>query len=134
MRDVIDAAWGANRGKVFESDVRSILTPVLAPEYPRVGGFWDRKGNEIDLVGLRPKDRGMLLVEVKAKRLRRTEAGRVLRDLQGKASIVPYEAREARLGLAAIKVEGREKLESEGHRIWELGDIVEASRRTPIDG
>ena len=98
---------------------------MLATEFPQVGWFWDRKRNEIDLVGIDGKKRRMLLVEVKTRRLREAKAKRVLSDLEGKASHVPYEAKELTLGLVAIDVEGREDLEAEGHRVWELEDLLE---------
>ncbi len=132
LRGIIDAGWGAHKGKAFEAEVGACLTPGLATEFPRVGGYWDRSGNEVDLVGLRPKDRRMLLVEVKAKRLTRARARRAIRDLADKAQVVPYEAREVELGLAALKVDGREDLEAEGVRVWELEEILEASRVSPL--
>ena len=107
LHEIIQAGWGDHRGKTFEAEVRSILSPVLAMEFPQVGWFWDRKRNEIDLVGIDGKKRRMLLVEVKTRRLRESEARRVLRDLEAKVSYVPYEAKELILGLEALEVEGR---------------------------
>jgi AAA+ ATPase superfamily predicted ATPase len=132
LLDVIEAGWGAHRGLAFEGEVRSILTPPLATEFPEVGGFWDRKGNEIDLVGLDVKRRRMLLVEVKARRLSEAEARRVLHDLEAKVSHVPFEAKEHILGLAALRIGGRKDLEESGHRVWELGDLLDASRTSPL--
>jgi len=132
LHEIIERGWGDHKGKAFEGEVRSILSPVLATEFPQVGWFWDRQRNEIDLVGVDHERRRMLLVEVKTRRLRMSEARRILRNLEAKASHVPYEARELALGLVAIEVEGREDLEAEGHRVWELDDILEASRGSPL--
>jgi AAA+ ATPase superfamily predicted ATPase len=130
--EIIEAGWGDHRGKAFEGEVRSILSPVLATEFGQVGWFWDRRRNEIDLVGIDVRKRKMLLVEVKASRLRETKAKRVLTDLEAKASHVPFEEKELDLGLVAIGVEGREDLEAEGHRVWELEDVLDASRGSPL--
>ena len=132
LREIIQAGWGDHKGKAFEAEARSILSPRLATEYSNVGWFWDRRGNEIDLVGIDGKGRRMLLVEMKAKRLRFAEARRVLRDLEAKARHVPYQPREVLLGLVACGVEGMEDLEAEGVRVWELEDLLEASRGSPL--
>ena len=132
LREVIDAGWGAHKGTAFEGEVRSCLSSLLVMEYPKVAPYWDRKGNEIDLVGLRHKDRRMLAIEIKAKKLSPKKARSVIHDLEAKLPTVPYEAREVTLGLAALSVGGRRDLEAEGHRIWELKDILEASRGRPL--
>jgi AAA+ ATPase superfamily predicted ATPase len=131
LREVIDAGWGDHKGKAFEAEVRSALSPLLSTEFSQVGGYWDRKGTEIDLVGLNHKAGQMLLIEVKAKRLTQAKARRVLRDLEAKIPMIPYEAKDVNLGLAALAIEGRADLEAEGHRIWELDDILEASLGSP---
>ncbi len=133
LREIIQAGWGDHKGNTFEAEARSILSPVLATEFPEVGWFWDRKGNEIDLVGVDPRGRRMLLVEVKTKRLRETAARRVLRDLEGKTRHVPYQPREVLLGLVTLGVEGRKDLEAEGYWVWELEDLTRASRGSPLD-
>jgi len=132
LNDIIDAGWGDHKGKAFEAEVRSCLSPNLSTEFSQVGSFWDRQGTQIDLVGLRKKDRRMLLVEVKASRLTHSKARRVLRDLEDKVPLIPYEAKQVSLGLAAVAVGGRADLEAEGHRIWELKDILDASRGAPL--
>lgn len=132
LQEIIAAGWGDHKGRAFEAEVRSILSPQLATEFPEVGAFWDRHRNEIDLVGVDRGSRRMLLVEVKAGSLRASAARRVLRDLEAKASRVPFEAREVVLGLVAQDVEGREDLEVEGHRVWEIRDLLDASRGSPL--
>jgi len=125
LRRLIDAGWGGHMGVAFERDAVAAMRPWLLTEFRSVGGHWDRKGNEVDLVGIDPRSRSMLLVEVKAKRLDLGEARRTLRALEGKKSVVPYEARDVSLGLVCVAVEGRDELEGEGHRVWELGDLLE---------
>jgi AAA+ ATPase superfamily predicted ATPase len=133
LREVIDAGWGDHKGKTFESEVRDILTPHLTVDFPRVGAHWDRRGNEVDLVGIEHDERRMILVEIKAGKLSQTKARTILRDLEAKVSKVPYEARQVDLGLTAVKVDGRTDLEEEGFRVWELPDILEASRMSPLN-
>jgi AAA+ ATPase superfamily predicted ATPase len=133
LHEIIAAGWGDHKGKAFESEVRACLSPHLSMEFSQVGSFWDRKGTEIDLVGLNHKEREMLLVEIKARKLTRAKARRVLRDQEAKVPLIPYEAKKVNLGLAAIAVEGKADLEAEGYRVWELEDILKASRGSHLN-
>ena len=55
--------------------------------------------------------------------LRKREAERVLRDLEGKSHSVRTGAPEKVLGLVAKNVEGTEKLREEGFIVFELGEM-----------
>jgi hypothetical protein len=126
----IKAGWGTFRGRAFEAAAVEALRSPLLEEYPLVGPFWDRKGNELDLVALDRTRRRMLVAEAKARRMSKAEADEVLGGLQERAQIVPFKARTVSYGIIALAVEGRAALEREGHRVWELGDILSIGKET----
>ena len=128
LRGLIEEGWGAFRGRAFETAAIDSLRPSLVEEYPVVGPYWDRKGNELDLVAIDLGRKRMLVAEVKSTRLSRKEASRVLDEVRERAGIVPFEAERTDLGVVAVAVDGRAALEREGHRVWELGDLLAAGR------
>ena len=119
----VEAEWDRYSGFLFENMVRDLLTPALRSGYPRIGPWWDRKGNEIDLVGINPESGKLLLVEVKDKELSEKEARKVLNlTLEKSKYIKNSEKMQVEAGIAARKISGRNKLEAEGFRTWELRD------------
>ncbi len=121
----VEAEWDRYSGFLFENMVRDLLTPVLRSEFPQIGPWWDRKGNEIDLVGINLESGKLLLLEVKDKELSEREARKVLNSTLEKAKYIKNsEKMQVEVGLVARKIGGRNGLEAEGFRIWEMDDLL----------
>jgi AAA+ ATPase superfamily predicted ATPase len=121
---LIKDGWGTFRGRSFETAAVEALRHELALGFPVVGPYWDRWGNEVDLVAIDRARGRMLLAEIKSRRVPRRESSMMLEQLGKKAAIVPFKAKVMELGLVAPTVDGRAALEREGHRVWELGDLL----------
>jgi len=124
LNEIIQKNWAGFRGKAFEQAASQSLLRALGQEYPEMGKYWDRKGAELDLVGINRKEKKMLVVEIKARKLTVKEARAIIEDLKEKASIVPFQARSVDFGVAAIEVEDAERLSKEGYRIWNLDSLL----------
>jgi len=125
LLEKVEAEWDRYSGFLFENMVRDLLTPALRSGYPRIGPWWDRKGNEIDLLGVNPETGKLLLLEVKDKELAEKEARKVLNSTLEKAKYIKGSADlKVETGLVARKIRGRNTLETEGFRMWELDDLL----------
>jgi len=95
----------------------------LPEEYPDIGRFWDRKGNEIDIVGLDKKKKEALLIEVKIKELSLKDAGSILNRLKEKSTFLPNRYKKVRCGIIASRIKEKGELKKEGHLAWEFEDM-----------
>ena len=59
----IQDEWNGFVGWQFEEMVRELLIPRLFADYERFGSWWNRRGDEIDLLAIGPA--GSLAVEIK---------------------------------------------------------------------
>lgn len=110
--------WNAFTGWAFEEMVREILREELAGEYEKISSWWNRRGDEIDLLAL-GKNKG-LAVEIKNKELSQGEAMNLIEELKGKLAFVKDLPDRMMLGVAARKIIGKEELEGKGFYVWDL--------------
>ncbi|NJE31455.1 ATP-binding protein [Thermococcus sp. 18S1] len=103
----------------FEDLAREFLLLKRPIEFETLGRWWFR-GEEIDIVAL-GKDTASL-IEVKWKDLSERDARRVLKELEGKSTLVRFEG-TFRFGIIARNIEGKEELRDEGYLAWDLGDF-----------
>jgi len=128
IQEKIASNWNAFYGRAFERLALNSIKPDLLDEYPNVGMYWDRKGNEFDIVGINRKSREMIIIEVKGKDITLKEADRILDSLEERSHLIPYKAKNIYYGVVAHNVEGRQELKRDGHRVWELKDILALSK------
>ncbi|MEA3558581.1 MAG: ATP-binding protein [Candidatus Thermoplasmatota archaeon] len=120
----IDEQWDAFKGRIIEDLALEYAARTWIEDYPQIGKYWDRKGNEIDILGVDRKRRKIFLMEVKLRELSKNESLRIIDNMRRKAEILPFRYKEISLGLAASKIKGREELEKLGHVTLTLDDIV----------
>ncbi len=105
----------------FEQIVRTILAEV----FPRIGPWWNRKGDEIDAVGIDERRKRILLGEVKWTN--RKIGLDIVRSLIDKSALVTGFERYERIFLLVSKggftVQSRRFMEDEGIVNWDLTDI-----------
>ncbi len=100
--------------------VRTLLKEDLACRYGHIGSWWNRRGDEIDLLCLGKA--GNLAVEIKNRHLVESDARSLLHTLEQKIPLVKGLSGPVTLGVAARTIKGKEKLIREGYFIREISD------------
>jgi AAA+ ATPase superfamily predicted ATPase len=121
LKGRILSEWKGFSGRAFEEMVRALLMRETAAEYERAGAWWNRRGDEIDLLALGPQ--GNLAVEIKNRDLTFLEARGILSALEKKIPLVKGLSGPVRTGIAARTVQGKEMLREEGLSVWDLADL-----------
>ncbi|WP_407356643.1 ATP-binding protein [Methanolobus sp. WCC5] len=117
--------WQSYTGKLFEDMFREMIAGEISSDYRDIGSWWNRRGDEIDILGIDREKRKVLAVEIKNRELTGNEARSILHSTAEKIKLVEGVAgMELRTGIAARKIEGREALKSEGFLVWEMGDFL----------
>ena len=98
--------------------VREILREELSGEYDRIGSWWNRRGDEIDLLAL-GKNKG-LAVEIKNMELSMNEAMNLIEGLREKIALVKGLHGKMILGVAARKIYSKDEIRSKGFYVWDL--------------
>ncbi len=115
--------WNAFTGWGFEEMVREILREKLSGEYDRIGSWWNRRGDEIDLLALGKKNG--LAVEIKNSELSMDEAMNLIEKMKEKLDLVKGLPGKMILGIAAMKVYDKEIIRSKGFYAWDLDSFFE---------
>ena len=113
--------WKGFSGWAFEEMARTLLARNLAEGYEEIGTWWNRRGDEIDLLALGPE--GSLAIEIKNRDLTLGEARAILAALGERIPLIKGLAGPVTTGIAARTIEGREELATEGFYTADLGDI-----------
>ena len=113
--------WKGFSGWAFEEMARTLLARNLAEGYEEIGTWWNRRGDEIDLLAFGPE--GSLAIEIKNRDLTLGEARAILAALGEKTPLIKGLAGPVTTGIAARTIEGREELATEGFYTADLGDI-----------
>jgi len=113
--------WKGFSGWAFEEMARTLLARNLAEGYEEIGTWWNRRGDEIDLLAFGPE--GSLAIEIKNRDLTLGEARAILVALGEKIPLIKGLAGPVTTGIAARTIEGREELATEGFYTADLGDI-----------
>ncbi len=127
IKEKIFQQWGDFKGRIFEDIALEFVQKTLPGEYPDIGRFWDRRGNEIDIVGLDKKKKEALLIEVKIKELSSKDARGILNRLKEKSTFLPDRYKNVRCGIMASRIKGKEELKKEGYSVWDFEDMFYSS-------
>lgn len=119
----LNAYYGKEFERLVIEQVR--LKEVEIPFYFTEVRRWWHKDKEVDFVVLNEDTGEILFVECKWKDLDEKKAGRVLAELKEKSGFVQWHNGERReyFGLAAKKVEGKERLRKKGFVVFDLEDF-----------
>ena len=125
MLEKVRKEWQSYTGKIFEDIVRELLVEKTISDYPDIGSWWNRKGDEIDIFGVNCQGGKVLAIEVKNKELGESEAREILELTLDKAKLVRgISGQELKVGIVARKVKGRKHLEDDGFLVWELEELI----------
>ncbi len=114
--------FSAYVGRKFEDMVRELLKK----DYEKVGSWWNRKGDEIDVVGLNEKKNEILFGEVKWRN--RPIGCAVLDEMLKKKDLVRWHNKDRKERFLIVSKSGftkkcLERMESEHILHWDLGDV-----------
>lgn len=121
LKDRILREWKGFSGQAFEEMIRTLLARDLAERYEEIGSWWNRRGDEIDLLALSPE--GSLAVEIKNRNLSLAEARGILAALEEKLPLIKGLTIPAATGIAARTVEGKDVLRVGGFYVMDLDDL-----------
>ncbi|WP_342304761.1 ATP-binding protein [Methanolobus sp. ZRKC5] len=117
--------WQSYTGKLFEDMIRELISSRLISEYPEIGSWWNRKGDEIDILAINREKSEVMAIEIKNKELTRDEARRILNSTSEKIELIPdVSGMNFNVGIVARKIEDRKLIEDEGFLVWELEDLL----------
>ena len=125
MLEKVRKEWQSYTGKIFEDIVHELLVEKMISDYPELGSWWNRKGDEIDILGVDHRGRKSLAIEVKNKELAENEAREILELTLDKTKLVKgISGQKLKVGIVAQKVKGRKNLEDDGFLVWELEELI----------
>ncbi len=123
--------WDGFAGHIFEDIVREQLSVHLSHEFDKIGPWWNRRGDEIDLVATGPS--GSLVLEIKNRIISRNDGTQIIEGLQKKIDLVQGITHPVRLGLAGRSLEGKEEYHKNGIRVFDLKDVLDLAAY-PLEG
>lgn len=117
--------WQSYTGKLFEDITRELLTEEIVSEYPEIGSWWNRRGDEIDILAINHGKKKVLAVEIKNRELTINDVRNIINSTREKIKLIRgISGTDIKIGIAARKIEGRGSLEKEGILVWEIGDFL----------
>lgn len=126
MMGKVRKEWQSYTGKIFEDIVRELLVEELISDYPEISSWWNRQGDEIDILGVDHQGGKALAIEVKNKELSESEAREILELTLDKTKLVRgISDLKLKVGIVARKVKSRENLEDNGFLVWELEELIQ---------
>lgn len=117
----VHEGWDSYAGRCFEDFVREVLTPELIQEYDSIGSWWNRKGDEIDLVAAGTN--GTIVIECKNRFLSEDQSRAILQHVLRKGELMKHLKRPLSAGVAAVGIQGQETLRKEGFHVWDMEDL-----------
>ena len=125
MLEKVRKEWQSYTGKIFEDIVRELLVEKLISDYPEIGSWWNRKGDEIDILGVDHLGGKAMAIEVKNKELGESETREILELTLEKIKLVRgISDPKLKVGIVARKVKGKEHLKGDGFLVWELEELI----------
>jgi AAA+ ATPase superfamily predicted ATPase len=88
LMEKVSRDWNSFTGRIFEDICRELISKELIDEYPKIGPWWDRKGNEIDVVGVNVDENQLLVIEIKNMELSERSARNILRSTVEKVRFI----------------------------------------------
>lgn len=116
--------WSGFVGVAFEDLSREFIKRKYIMDFNKIGAWWDRKGNEIDIICMDDKYTKALFFEVKWSNLKYPKAISILERLKEKTKYLAIRFKDISFGLIARTIENKEKLKSKGLHIYDFNDIM----------
>jgi len=124
IKDLIEKGWSTHRGRLFENLALDHVRRTMSHIYPRIGRYWDRMGNELDIVGMNEDHDIKMVLEVKARKMDLDEAERLISSLEKKVGKIFGDKIKPEIGVVAIEVEGKDSIANSGHPCFDLEDMI----------
>ena len=116
--------WNRFMGFVFEEFSRNFVIKVFGADFNRIGGWWDRRGNEIDILCINDKNKNALFLEVKWRDLSYHDAVKILEELAEKTKYLSTKFQKNQFGLIVRNVKEKTRLREKGYFVFDLEDMT----------
>jgi hypothetical protein len=124
IRKIVREQWNGFRGRVFEDVALEFVQRKFSTDFHKIGKYWDRKGNELDIVGIDGNGRIGLVIEVKARNMARNEIAGELEILKRKVFDIFGEMPGLHYGIMGIRLEDKQLLREKGYICFDLEDMI----------
>lgn len=88
LKNLVENEWQSYSGRVFEDLARDLLLKHIYGHYEITGGWWNRRGDEIDFIAL-GKAKVPVAIEIKSRTLKAEDALVILKKLENNLSLIP---------------------------------------------
>ncbi len=124
LMEYIEESLNQYLAQVFEEVVREIVTEQT--DYGRAGQWWNRKGDEIDIVALNERKKEILFGEVKWTN--RPVGWNLVEELMKKKELVQWNNEKRKEKFLVVSKSGftkkcMERMESEGIMQWDIKEV-----------
>ncbi|WFN34229.1 ATP-binding protein [Methanogenium sp. S4BF] len=143
IEHLVHKEWQSYSGRVFEDLSRILLLNRFSRGYEMTGGWWNRRGDEIDFIAT-GTSKIPVAIEVKSRTLSAEDALLVLRKLENKLSLIPgffdtacpettisgdEKTRDVITGIVAkdMSATDRAVLSEKGHIFYDIFELIEES-------
>jgi uncharacterized protein len=119
----IGSLWNDHRGRIFEEIALDFIRKSMKDAFPKIGRFWDRVGNEIDIVGFGRNRDEMMAISVKARNLDEKDALTELGILKDKFHEI-FGDKNAMFGIFGIAIPEKNELRKREDWFFDLDDVL----------
>ena len=88
IENLVHREWQSYSGLLFEDLAGTLLLNRFSGQYEKMGGWWNRRGDEIDFIAL-GRSEIPVAIEVKCRDMTAEDALAVLKRLDSKMSLIP---------------------------------------------
>jgi len=115
--------WNSFIGFVFEEIARDFIKRKYGSSFEKIGAWWDRKGNEIDIVCINQRTSKICFIEVKWSSLTYSAAIHVINRLREKSKYLSIGFKDVCFGIIAKSISEKDKLKEQGYLVFDFEDI-----------
>ena len=124
LKDIVKSGWSEHRGRIFEDASLNFVKSDRPLGTARIGKYWDRMSNEIDILGVDGKGKVVLAVEVKARKMTDRQARGELSRLEEKVNSIFRVESGIRVGIIGIEIRDKERIREDGFYCMDLKDMT----------
>jgi len=139
ITNLVNKEWQSYSGLIFEDLAGSLLSDRYSADYERTGGWWNRRGDEIDFIAL-GEGRIPVAVEVKNRMMTAGDALEVIERLEHKIQLIPgffsdlHEKGAGHSAFCGVAAKGmtdgdRAVLEERGHLFFDVFALIEQDEK-----
>ncbi len=125
LRREVHKEWQSYSGLLFEDLVRTLLSNRFLGIYEKTGGWWNRRGDEIDFIAIGGGETP-LAIEVKNREMSAKDAGLILKKLSVKVKMIPGFYGDVKLGIVSKEITESDRfiLKEDGYFVEDIFRLI----------